>query len=66
MRHRLATITAAVLLVVVALALTGFVPTLAERTTAHWGDLYATGFLLALLVAWPVGTMIFTPRRRRT
>lgn len=65
MRHRLLTITAAAVLVVVAVALTGFVTQLAEQTTTHWGDLYTTGFGLALLIAWPAGTLIFTNRSRR-
>lgn len=66
MRYRLSTILGAIGLIIVALGLTVAVPSIAEKATAHWGDLRTAGFFLAFIVVWPAGTVIFTPRRRRT
>ena len=44
------------------------VPSAAEGLTSYvWAQEFAApGALLALLVAWPIGTLIWTPKRRRT
>lgn len=65
MRHRLPAVIAIAMLVLVPVALTGAIPSLAEQTTSSWGDLTSLGFGLALLIAWPIGTLIFTKPRRR-
>lgn len=62
-KRRIATATLAAIAVAVAVILTILVPAIAERTTSSWGDLYATGFGLALLVAWTLGTITYAPRR---
>jgi ABC-type dipeptide/oligopeptide/nickel transport system permease component len=65
-RRRTATVTLAAIAVAVAVILTILVPAIAERTTSSWGDLYAAGFGLGLLVAWALGTLTFSSRRERT
>jgi hypothetical protein len=65
-KRRTATATLAAIAVLAPAVMTVLVPALAERTTSSWGDLYATGFGLGLLVAWGLGTLTFTQRRERT
>lgn len=60
----MATATLAAIAVAAGMILTVLVPAMAEHTTSSWGDLYATGFGLGLLVAWPLGTLTFTWKRR--
>jgi hypothetical protein len=55
---------AAVLLVVAGMSMAGVVPAILGRVSAHWGEFTTVGFFLALLAAWAIGTLIFTPNRR--
>lgn len=64
-KRRTATATLAAIAVAVAVILTILVPAIAEHTTSSWGDLYAAGFGLGLLVAWALGTLTFTSSQRR-
>jgi hypothetical protein len=56
---------AALLTVAVGVTLSATVPALFEKLLPHnWGELSAAGFTLALLAAWVIGTLNFTPNRR--
>lgn len=65
--RRTSTTAAAAILVAVGATLTPTIPALVDRLApATLGEMAAPGFLLALLVSWAVGSLIFTSRRRRT
>lgn len=52
----------AVIVAAIAVLITGLVPVIARDATMYWGDFSALGFGLALLVAWGVGSVAFSPR----
>lgn len=58
------TLLAALLLALIAVAATYTVHAAGTRSTTSLADLTAAGFGLAALIAWPLGTLIFSPRRR--
>jgi hypothetical protein len=65
--RRTSTVLAAAILIAVGTALAPTVPALVDRLApATLGEMAAPGFLLALLVSWALGSLIFTSRRRRT
>lgn len=66
MRHRLLTITAAAGTALGAALVAIVIPFGIANSAPLWGQEFTgVGFLAAVLIAWPAGTLIFTSRSRR-
>lgn len=59
------TVIAAALLALISVATTYTVHAAGMHSTSSLADITAAGFGLAFLVAWPLGTFVFTSRRYR-
>lgn len=64
-RRRLTTAALIALLVLTLSTVTAVVPAIAANTVPDWGTFSATGFGIAILIGWPLGTLIIPSPRRR-